>query len=71
MLKISAWLLHPQLVTRLHLPHAIVVGLRVPKTDVVFLKPVGLSIQDEVMDVARSAPHRAHYCHADVIYLLP
>ncbi len=31
---------------------------------------VGFSIQDEPMDVARSAPQGAHY-HADVIYLLP
>ncbi len=31
---------------------------------------VGLSIQDEAVDVARSAPQGAHY-HADVIYLLP
>ncbi len=31
---------------------------------------VGFSIQDEAMDVARSAPQGAHY-HADVIYLLP
>ncbi len=30
----------------------------------------GFSIQDEAMDVARSAPQGAHY-HADVIYLLP
>ncbi len=32
---------------------------------------VGFSIQDEAMDVARSAPQGAHYYHADVIYLLP
>ncbi len=31
---------------------------------------VGFSIQDEAMDVARSAPRRSHY-HTDVIYLLP
>ncbi len=30
---------------------------------------VGFSIQDEAVDVARSAPQGAHY-HADVIYLL-
>ncbi len=30
---------------------------------------VGLPIQDEAMDAARSAPQLAHY-HADVIYLL-
>ncbi len=30
---------------------------------------VGFSIQDEAMDVARSAPQGAHY-HTDVIYLL-
>ncbi len=29
-----------------------------------------ISIQDEAMDVARSAPQGAHY-YADVIYLLP
>ncbi len=74
----------PQLVTRLHLPHAIVVRLRSRKSNVVILTPesagtidvcavalsVGFSIQDEVMDVARSAPQGAHY-HVDVIYLLP
>ncbi len=32
---------------------------------------VGFSIQDEAMDVARSAPQGAHYYHEDVIYLLP
>ncbi len=31
---------------------------------------VGFSIQDEVMDAARSAPQGANY-HADNIYLLP
>ncbi len=31
---------------------------------------VGFSIQDEAMDVARSAPQGTHY-HADVIYMLP
>ncbi len=31
---------------------------------------VGFSIQDEAMDVTRSAPQGAHY-HDDVIYLLP
>ncbi len=31
---------------------------------------VGLSIQDEVMDVVRSEPQGAHY-HAGIIYLLP
>ncbi len=30
---------------------------------------IGFSIQDEPMDVARSAPQRAHY-HADVMHLL-
>ncbi len=69
------------MVTRLHLPHAIVVRLYVHKSNVVILTPgtavivgvravaVGFFIQDEAMDVARSAPQRAHY-HADVIYLL-
>ncbi len=71
---------------RLHLPHAIIVRLHAHKVDVVILTPeaalhslclssslslpVGFSIQDEAMDVARSAPQGAHY-HADVIYLLP
>ncbi len=74
------------MVTRLHLPHAIVVGLHVRKSNVVILTPetadivgvlsrslylsAGCSIQDEAMDVALSAPQGAHY-HADVIYLLP
>ncbi len=31
---------------------------------------IGFSIQDETMDVARSAPQGSHY-HADVIYLPP
>ncbi len=31
---------------------------------------VGFSVQDEAMDVARSAPQGAQ-CHADVINLLP
>ncbi len=31
---------------------------------------VGISIQNEAMDVARSAP-QGNYCHADVIRLLP
>ncbi len=72
--------------TRLHLPHTIVVRLHVRKSNVVILTPetvinrwcsssslsllVGFSIQDEAVDVAQSAPQRAHY-HADVIYLLP
>ncbi len=72
------------MVTRLHLPLAIVVGLHVRKSNVVILKPemavnrwclssslslsVGFSIYDEAMDVARSAPQGAHY-HADVILL--
>ncbi len=30
---------------------------------------VGMFIQDEAVDVVRSAPQRAHY-HVDVIYLL-
>ncbi len=83
MLKKSAWLLHPDW---LHLPHAIVVKLNVCEINVVILTSetaaqqmrlssslsfsVGFFIQDEAMDVARSAPLGAHY-HADVIYLLP
>ncbi len=58
--------------TRLRLPHAIVVRLHVRKRNVVILTPeraVGFSIQDEAMDIARSAPQGAHY-HAVVIYLL-
>ncbi len=72
--------------TRLHLPHAIVVRLHVPEIHVVILTPetvdkfgvlssslilsVGFFIQGEAMNVARSAPQRAHY-RVDVIYLLP
>ncbi len=67
--------------TRLNLPHAIVVGLHVrnPHTgngglNLVFGSSpplsVGISIQDKDMDVEQSAPQMAHY-HADVIYLLP
>ncbi len=71
--------------TRFHLPHAIVVRLHVRKSNVVTLTPemavrwylnsslslsVGFSIQDEAVDVVRSAPPGAHY-HADIIYLLP
>ncbi len=71
------------MVTRLHLPNAIVVILLVRKSSVVILTPetagifdsslsqlAGFSIQDGAMDVARSAPQGTHY-HADVIYLLP
>ncbi len=74
------------MVTRLHLPHAIVERLHVRKSNVVILTPetaglgwclssnlslsVGFSIQDEAMDVARSAPQGAPYYHADAIYLL-
>ncbi len=54
----------PQLVIRLHVPHAIVVRLSVHKAD------VGFSIQDVAMDVARSAPQRAYH-DEDVTYLLP
>ncbi len=40
MLKMSAWLRHPGLVTRLHLPYAIVVRwLHVRKSNVVILTP--------------------------------
>ncbi len=71
--------------TRLHLPHSIVVRLHVRKSNVVILTAetavtvgalssslslsVGFSIQDEAMDVVRSAPPWAHY-HADIIDLL-
>ncbi len=74
------------MVTRLHLPHAIVVRLHMRKIYVVVLIPetavnrwclssslsmsVGFSIQDEAVDVARSVPQGAHY-HADAIYLPP
>ncbi len=63
------------MVTRLHLPHATVMELHVRKSNVVILKletadivgvlsrslslSVGFSIQDEVGDVARSAPQGA------------
>ncbi len=74
----------PWLVTRLHLSHAIAVRLRVRKScyphtgngghswclSSSLSLSVGFSIQDEAMDVARSAPQGAHY-HAGVIYLLP
>ncbi len=67
----------PQLVTGLHLPHAIVERLHVRKSNAGhswrlsrnLSLSVGISIQGEVMDVARSAPQGAHY-HADVVYLL-
>ncbi len=58
---------------------------RTLKMDVIFLTPktvnivgvfcstlalsVGVSMQDEAVDVIRAAPQGAHY-HADVIYLL-
>ncbi len=74
------------MVTRLHLPYAIVVRLHVRKINVVILTPetavncwclssslslsVGFSVQDEDVDVALFAPQGAHY-HADVTYLLP
>ncbi len=62
--------------TRLDLPHAIVVRLHVHKADVVILTPettgtvgvgllVGLS-----MDLAQYTPEGVH-CHADVFHLLP
>ncbi len=68
----------PELVTRLYLPHAIVVRLHVHTGNggrsrclsSSLSLSVGLSIQDKAMDVARSAPQGSHY-HADVIYLLP
>ncbi len=76
----------PQLVTRLQLPHAVVVRLHVRQNGIVILIPqtvvyswclssslslsVRFSIQDEAMDVARSAPQGAHY-YADVTYLPP
>ncbi len=74
------------MVTRLHLPHAIIVRLHVRKSNVVILiqetavkrwclssslsLSVGFSIQDEAVDVVRSVPQGAHY-HAGVIYFLP
>ncbi len=69
-----------QLATRFHLPRAIEVRLHVLKTGVAIITPktadnspslsVGLSIQDEAVNVARSVPQGVHY-HADVICLLP
>ncbi len=59
--------------TRLRLPHAIVVRLHVRKRNIVILTPemaVGSSIKDEAMDFALSAPQGAHY-RADVFCLLP
>ncbi len=74
------------MVTRLHLPHAIGVRLHAHYIYVVILTPktadivgvlssslpwsVGFSIQNEAMDVARSALQGAHF-HAGVVYLLP
>ncbi len=69
MLKMSSWLLNTL--------HAIVVRLHVCKINVVILTQlvclhrnlslsVGFFIQDEAMDVVRSAPQEARY-HADVI----
>ncbi len=74
------------MVTRLHLPHTIIVRLHVRKSNVVILiqetavkrwclssslsLSVGFSIQDQDIGVSRPAPQGAHY-HADVIYLLP
>ncbi len=70
------------MVTRLHLPHAIIVRLRALLIDVVILTPetavtvgvlssspslsVRFSTQEEAMDVSRSAPLGARF-HADVI----
>ncbi len=75
----------PDLATRLRLPHATEVRLHEQKNERVYphtgndghswclssslYLSVGFSIQDEAMDIARSAPQGAHY-HADVIYLL-
>ncbi len=56
------------MVTRLPLPHTILVSLHVHKADVVVLTPetVGTS---EAMDVARSTQQGAQF-DADIIYLL-
>ncbi len=47
-------------------------ALKVQKRRAQFVlkRSVGLSVQYGAMDVARSAPQRAHY-HADIIYLPP
>ncbi len=65
----------PGLVTRLHLPqrcypHTRNGGHSWCSSSSLSLSE-GFSIQDEAVDVARSAPQGAHYYHADVIYLLP
>ncbi len=68
--------------TRLHLPQALKVRMHAYQIDVVILTPetvdavgvlsnniplsVGFPIQDEAIDVARSASQGAHY-HTDVI----
>ncbi len=70
------------MVTRLQQPHAIVVRLHIRKSNVVILTPetagtvvslsvsLGFYVQDEAMDIARSASKGAHY-HQGAIYLLP
>ncbi len=68
------------MIARLHLPCAIVMRLHVRKINAgngghgkclgsSLSLSVGFYIQDEAMDVARSAPQGAYY-HAEAIYLL-
>ncbi len=68
MLKKSA-----KVVVRLHVRKINVVIFTPESADTVLGSSVSLSvrfsIQDEAMDVARSAPQGAHHYHADVIYL--
>ncbi len=54
--------------TRLHWPHEIVGCTHISSTLLVFEQSVEYSIQDEAMDVARSAPQEAHY-QAEIIYV--
>ncbi len=66
MLKISAWLLHPKMVTRLHLLHSIVVRLHVHKADVVILpmETVGTMVfeQQHILVGRTFYPGRSHGC---------
>ncbi len=61
------------MVTRLHLPRAAEARSYAYEINVVILTPemedlIGMIIQDEAMNVARSVPQGAHYL-ADFIYL--
>ncbi len=64
LLKKSAWLLHQIGSTCTHIKSTLLSSHQERRKQLVF--EVGLSIQEEAMDVARSAPQGAHY-HVDVI----